>query len=247
MFTSAGLSARTAAPRWCEAMTSQSGRSNDWSSSPEGDGAGLAMESITHVVVGFSEYLIAELDALLPPRSVLVLEEPRVTAYRNAEAKLRGHRCVAGLAHAPTQDEHHVDELVASVARPPHVVAVVPGVEWGVVAAAALAEAWGLPGAGLSAARTLRDKGRLREAAGVAGIAQPEWRLVSDARDVAEFRAKHGGRCVLKPADRQASVGVQVIGPGTDLDSALAETLAAGDPTRRPRRLPPARLLVEQV
>src|SRR5882724_9142494 len=137
MFTSAGLglSWRIATPRWCGAITSQSGRSNDWSSSPEGDGAGLAMESITHVVVGFSEFLIAKLDALLPPRSVLVLEEPRVAASRNAEAKLRGHRCVARLAHAPTQDEHHVDELVASVARPPHVVAVVPGVEYGVVAA----------------------------------------------------------------------------------------------------------------
>ena len=188
------------------------------------------MESITHVVVGFSEYLITELDALLPPRSVLVLEEPRVAAFRNAEVKLRGHSCVARLVHAPTQDEHQVDELVASVARPPHVVAVLPGVEYGVVAAAALAEAWGLPGASLSAAWTLRDKGRLREAAGVAGIAQPEWRLAGDVRDVAEFRVKHGGRCVLKPADRQASVGVQVIGPDTDLDSALAETLSAGDP-----------------
>jgi biotin carboxylase len=205
------------------------------------------MESITHVVVGFSEFLIAELDALLPPRSVLVLEEPRIAASRNAEAKLRGNRCVARLVHAPTQDEHHVDELVASVARPPHVVAVVPGVEYGVVAAAALAEAWCLPGAGLSAARTLRDKGRLRQAAGVAGIAQPEWRLAGDVRDIAEFRAKHGGRCVLKLADRQASVGVQVIGPDADLDSALAETVTAGDPLRRPRRVPPARLLVEQL
>jgi biotin carboxylase len=205
------------------------------------------MESITHVVVGFSEFLIAELDALLPPHSVLVLEEPRVAAYRNAEAKVRGHRCVARLAHAPTQDEHHVDELVASVARPPHVVAVFPGVEYGVVAAAALAEAWRLPGAGLGAALTLRDKGRLRQAADVAGIAQPEWRLAGDVRDVAGFRAKHGGRCVLKPADCQASVGVQVIGPDADLDSALAETVTAGDPTRRPRRAPPARLLVEQL
>src|SRR5271156_1485298 len=98
---------------------------------PTGDGAGLVMDSITHVVVGFGESLITELDVLLPPRSVLVLEEPGVAAARNAEAKLLGHRCVARLCYAPTQDEHHVDELVASVVRPRHVVAVLPALEYG--------------------------------------------------------------------------------------------------------------------
>ena len=205
------------------------------------------MDSITHVVVGFGESLITELDILLPPRSVLVLEEPEVAAARNAEAKLPGHRCVARLCYAPTQDEHHADELVASVVRPEHVVAALPAFEYGAVAAAALAEAWRLPGAGLSAARTLRDKGLLRQAAGAAGIAQPEWRLAGDVQDVAEFRAKHGGWCVLKPADCQASVGVQVIGPEADLASAWAQTMTAGEPARRCRRVSPARLLVEQL
>jgi biotin carboxylase len=154
---------------------------------------------------------------------------------------------VARLSYAPTQDEPHVDELVASVARPQHVVAAIPAFEYGVVAAAALAQAWCLPGAGLGAARTLRDKGLLRQAASVAGIAQPEWRLAGDVQAVAEFRAKHGGWCVLKPADCQASVGVQVIGPDTDLPSAWAETMAADEPAMRCRRASPARLLVEQL
>ncbi len=205
------------------------------------------MESITHVVVGFGESLITELDILLPPRSVLVLEEPQVAAANNAEAKLLEHRCVARLSHAPTQDEHHVDELVASVVRPEHVVAALPAFEYGVVAAAALAEAWCLPGASLGAARTLRDKGLLRQAAGVAGIAQPEWRLAGDVGAVAEFRAKHGGWCVLKPADCQASVGVQLIGPDADLASAWAETMTADEPALRCRRVSPSRLLVEQL
>lgn len=205
------------------------------------------MDSITHVVVGFGAALLAELDVLLPPRSVLVLEEPDVAAAKNAEARLPGHRCVARLLYAATEDEHHVDELVASVARPQRVVAVIPALEYGVVAAAALAQAWSLPGAGLRAARTLRDKGLLRQAAGVAGIAQPEWRVADDVPAVAAFRDKHGGWCVLKPADRQASVGVQVIGPDTDLASAWARTMAAGEPAFGSRRLSPSRLLVEQL
>lgn len=205
------------------------------------------MDSITHVVVGFGATLLSELDVLLPPRSVLVLEEPDVAAAKNAEARLPGHRCVARLLHAATEDEHHVDELVASVVRPEHVVAVIPALEYGVVAAAALAQAWCLPGAGLPAARTLRDKGLLRQAAGVAGIAQPEWRVADDAAAVAPFRDKHGGWCVLKPADRQASVGVQVIGPDTDLASAWARTMAAGEPAFGSRRSSPSRLLVEQL
>jgi biotin carboxylase len=207
----------------------------------------LTTSDITHVVVGFGETLITELDALLPPRSVLVLEEPSVAAARNAEAILPRHRCVARLLCAPTQDEHHVDELVAAVTRPQHVVAAVPAHEYGVVAAAALAQAWGLPGASPGAARTFRDKGLLRQAADVAGIAQPEWCLARDAQTVAEFRAKRGGWCVLKPADCQASVGVQVIGPDTDLEAAWAETVIADEPAMRHRRESPARLLVEQL
>jgi biotin carboxylase len=208
----------------------------------------LATDTITHVVVGLGQSLLTELDVLLPPHSVLVLEEPHVAAARNAEAKLAGHRCVARLGYAPVQDEHQLDGLLASVARPGHVVAVVPAHEYGVVAAAALAEAWGLPGAGLGAALTLRDKGRLRQAAGAAGsIAQPDWRVAPDVQAVAEFRAAHGGRCVLKPANRQASVGVQLLGPDTDLAAAWAETVGAGEPAALGRRLPPARVLVEEL
>lgn len=205
------------------------------------------MDAITHVVVGFGESLLTELDLLLPPRSVLVLEEADIAAARNAEAKVAEHRCVARLCHAPTQDEQHVGELAASMVRPQHVVAVIPALEYGAVAAAALAQAWHLPGAGLGAARTLRNKGLLRQAASVAGIAQPEWRLADDVQAVTEFRAKHGGRCVLKPADCQGSAGVHVIAPYTDLASAWAQAVTARETVLRCRRPTPAPLLVEQL
>ncbi|HEX2809577.1 MAG TPA: hypothetical protein VHN80_25725 [Kineosporiaceae bacterium] len=84
---------------------------------------------------------------------------------------------------------------------------VLPGTEYGVVAAAALAEAWGPPRAGLVAARAFRDKARLRTVAGQTALRQPQGQLVTTATQVAHWWSAWGGHCVLKPANRQASLG----------------------------------------
>ncbi|MFE0729160.1 ATP-grasp domain-containing protein [Streptomyces antibioticus] len=203
-------------------------------------------DTVTHVLVGYSPVMLAKLDEHLPAGSVLVLEEPAVIEARGITALADRHPCVAALFPAPSQNEADPRRAVETVPRPAGVRAVVPVVEYGVVVAAALADAWGLPGAGLEAARVLRDKGLLRAALADSGIAQPDWAVAEHAEQVAGFHAAHGGRCVLKPANRQASLGVRLLGPEDDIAEAWAGTTAADEPTLRAPYEDTARYLVEQ-
>ncbi|MFE2729187.1 acetyl-CoA carboxylase biotin carboxylase subunit family protein [Kitasatospora sp. NPDC059327] len=144
------------------------------------------------------------------------------------------------------QDEHDPQAVLAAVPRPDAVRVVTPANEYGVVAAAALAEQWGLPGATLGAALVLRDKLRLRMRCRTAGIPQPAFREAFGARDVRVFRELHGGVCVLKPTNRQGSLVVLPLGPDDGLGAAWAECVADEAPLRRPKRALPTRYLVEE-
>ncbi len=203
-------------------------------------------ESVTHVVVGYSPVALGKLDELLPEGSVLLLEEPAVIEARGIREVVAGHRSIAALLPTASQDEAHAARFAANFPRPGGVRTVVPMVEYGVVTAAALAEAWGLPGAGLGAARVLRDKSRLREAVAGTDIAQPAWALVESPAEVEEFRARQGGDCVLKPANRQASLGVQLLGPADDIEAAWQHTTSADEPTLRAEYPDAARFLAEE-
>lgn len=203
-------------------------------------------DGVTHVLVGYSAQLMAEVDRLLPPGSVLVVEEPHVIRARDVHTAAAGHRCVAGVLAAPTQDEVRAGELASLVPRQPGVRAVMPAVEYGVVAAAALAAAWGLPGAGTEAARLLRDKLALRRAAARRDVPQPAFTEATGPADVDALRARHGGRCVLKPANRQASLGVVLMDPGDDTAEAWRHTVAADEPRLRVHYADTARYLVEE-
>ncbi|MCX4721168.1 ATP-grasp domain-containing protein [Streptomyces virginiae] len=202
---------------------------------------------VTHVMVGFGAALLPDLDRLLPPGSLLIVEEPDVVAARGLLPRAAEHPCVAVLITAPIHDEDDLSAMLAAVPRPPAVRAVLPGVEYGVSGAAALADAWGLPGAGPAAARILRDKALLREAADRAGIPQPRWKRVAGPEEVREFRSgTPDGRCVLKPANRQGSLGVQLLDAADDLDEAWKRTVGADEPRLRARRLLPTTFLAEE-
>lgn len=203
-------------------------------------------DTITHVLVGYGAWILPELEERLPERSVLILEEPGVIEARGARRLAARFRCVAELLEAPTQDEEHPERIVATLARPPRVRAVLPAVEYGVVTAAGLAEAWGLPGAGLAAARVFRDKALLRTVAGEAGLAQPKWADVRGPEEVEHFRAEHGAACVLKPANRQASLGVQLLDPEDNAYALWAHTAGASETRQRARYEGADRFLVEQ-
>lgn len=205
-----------------------------------------AAPDVTHVAVGFSKGLLTDLDTLLPAGAVLVLEEPDVIEARGVLAKVKAHPCVAGVMAAATQDEPQAERLAELLDRPPRVRAVIPAAEYGVVGAAVLAHAWGLPGAGPTAARTLRDKIAMRTAADAGRLAQPRWMIAGSVSHVEDFRDRYGGRCVLKPANRQASLGVRVLDRDDDAVAAWQHCTHADEPMLRARYALPGRYLVEQ-
>ncbi|MEV0001811.1 GNAT family N-acetyltransferase [Micromonospora sp. NPDC050980] len=196
----------------------------------------------TAVMVGCGVALLPALDQALPAASLIVVDDPDVIAARGLRDALRARGCVAALREAPIQDEEAARAAMAGLDLPDDVSVVFPGQEYGVVAAAELAHRLGLPGAGPAAARILRDKILLRDAAQQAGLAQPAWTEVTSEADVRAF-----GRpsYVLKPANLQASVGVQLLTADDDVAAAWQRTIGADEPAMRaPRRFRP-RYLVE--
>jgi biotin carboxylase len=208
---------------------------------------GIDVSEVTHVIVGFSSGLLPIAERCFGPGQVLFIEEPDVIEMRQAEISSAGP-AIAGIIEAPTQDEENVEYLPRQLTRPPRLKAVLPGVEYGVVAAAALADSWGVPGAGLPAARALRDKGVLRVMADAAQIPQPRWSLVGSPQEAERFRARYGRDCVLKPADRQGSLGVILLGPGDDARTAWTEVMEATEPggLRSRERAVKSRYLAEE-
>ena len=95
--------------------------------------------------------------------------------------------------------------------------AVVPIIEYGVPFAARLAERYGVRGAGYGAALALRDKARQRAITAAAGIANPRSVAVTGPDQLQQFLTEVGGPVVLKPANRQGSLGTQVVHPGDDV------------------------------
>lgn len=199
-----------------------------------------------YVMVGFGSSLMASLEEILPARSLAVIEEADVAEVRNVAGRCRVLSCFAGLVPAAIQDEDHVDRVLGSLPRFGAAAVVFPGVEYGVVAAAGLAERLGLPGASLGAARVLRDKARLREAAARAGLSQPRWFEVGSASEADRARRELGGTCVLKPANRQGSLGVQLLSPRDDMGRAWRHAVSADEPRLRTRRKLPSSFLVEE-
>ena len=199
-----------------------------------------------YVVVGCVIGMLGELDKFLPPDSVTVLEEADLLGDGDGVLREKALRrpCVARVLEGPAQ--WHGADVPSELPSIPGTVAVIPTSEYTVLTTAAMAEAAGVPGAGLTAARTLRDKLRLREAAAAAGLAQPIFTEVGDAADVRAFAKTLGGPYVLKPADHAASVGVVLLDAEDDADAAWRDTRAADDIGVRSAHWTPGRFMAEQ-
>lgn len=176
------------------------------------------------LLVGYNTGVLTALSASPEEHQVWVLEEPDLWTAKGLAAKAAAQPCVRDVLLCEYQQSEGYRALLETL---PEVDAVVPGLEYAVPAAADLAERLGLPGAGTPAARTLRDKLRLRRVTSGAGMPSPEFRRVAGADEVADFL--RGGDAVLKPAQRQASLGVVVLSPGDDVPAAWAATTTADE------------------
>jgi biotin carboxylase len=114
--------------------------------------------------------------------------------------------------HVIAADTNDLEACLAAVldaaARDP-IDAVVPGFEYYVATAAALAAALGCPGLTVDAALRVRDKHLMRQALARAGVAVPRFMLVRQRADLDEALRFVGLPSVAKPIGFAGSIGVR--------------------------------------
>ncbi len=205
----------------------------------------LELNSGFVVLVGFGKLLLNHLQPLLPSGKIIVIEDPDIIEKRAIKESLAELTCVKSLVAARY---HQSEDFVVAVEQElagAQVLAVLPGLEYGVLGAAILAERWNLLGAGVGAARILTDKIELRKATQAAGMPAPHWAELRNAQQLADF-ADHAA-VVLKPANRHASLGVQRLESNCDYPKAWAKTVAAQDDLLLPGTPLNWRYLAEQT
>jgi hypothetical protein len=179
------------------------------------------------------------------PASVILIEEPDIIRKRGVESAMADAPMLRELLGWEYQLEASADAFFNI--RPDLAPAlVVPLVEYATPFAARLAERYGVPGAGATAARILRDKALLRAVARSAGIDNPVSQAVGDAHDLRKFMDEHPGPVILKHADRQASLGAKVLREADEAEVAWWECATADEGAMAPDRPAPVRLLAEQ-
>ncbi|MCE7001056.1 ATP-grasp domain-containing protein [Saccharothrix sp. S26] len=177
--------------------------------------------------------------------SMVLVDEPDVIRKRDVAAKMAGAPSLRELVPWEYQLPGAADEFYNTHPDldPAYVV---PLVEYATPFAARLAERYGLPGATSGAAQLLRDKELLRRVTRAAGIDNPVSTAVDAPDEVRAFMAAHPGPVVLKPANRQASLGTKVLHDPAEVDQAWQECLAGQDEgILVPDREIPLRMLVE--
>ncbi len=94
----------------------------------------------------------------------------------------------------------------------------------GVVTAAYVAEALGLPGIGVDVARRFTDKALMRVACETAGVPQPSFRRAATKQEMLDAIDELGLPVIVKPLDRMAGVGVRQVLSRDDLESLFERT-----------------------
>ncbi len=197
------------------------------------------------VLVGYSGAWQHALAAHDPAGRYVFVEEPDVIRKRSLDAEIDG----AGRAFELTAWEYQLPAAadrfyLAHRGLVP--AAVIPVIEYGVPFAARLAERYGRPGAGFGAAQLLRNKHLLRVASSTAGVANPRSVPVSSPDEVRAFMTSCGRSVIVKPANRQASIGTQAVDRVQDVEAVWAECIEQDEGVVVPDRPMPLEMLVEE-
>jgi biotin carboxylase len=197
------------------------------------------------VLVGFVGVAMIGFAPIQPANSVIFVEEPDVIRKREVWDKVANSDLVRDLIPWEFHLPGKADEFFHAH-RDLNPSAVIALSEYGTTFAARLAERYGLPGATFGAAQILRDKALLRQVSRAAGIVNPESARVYGAADVLAFMRSGTGPIVLKPANRQASVGTQVIHDQADVEQAWSNCLTQDEGVFVPDRPMELRMLAER-
>jgi biotin carboxylase len=207
--------------------------------------AGLRRDPRPVIMVGFVSVALPSVAAFQDDRTVIVIEEPDVVRKRRARATVEASPIARQLIEWEYQLEGAAERFLQRYPgiRP---AAVAPLTEYATPFAARLSAAYGLPGAGVDAADRLRDKAALRRVTRAAGVANPESEAVNAPGQVREFMAAHPGPVVLKPANRQGSVGTRILSAVDEVEQAWAECVVQDEGVMVPDRPFPLRMLAER-
>ncbi len=197
------------------------------------------------LVVGYTMAMQKALDKIMPDDSCAFVDEPTVARKRDAATALEDARATTGVMEWEYQLVGAADRF-ANAYPDLNPVAVLPGVEYSVPFAARLAERYGVPGAGYGGAQVLRDKHLLRQVSASAGVRNPRSQPVAGPEEVRALLAEWGGTVILKPANRQASVGVRVLTDPAAVEAAWAECTDQDEGIYQPDRGLELRMLVEE-
>jgi biotin carboxylase len=198
-----------------------------------------------YILVGFVGAALTAFAGVLPAGSVIFVEEPDVVRKRAVAEKVAGSPLVRGLIEWEHILPGKADEFY-HLHRDLDPAAVIPMTEYSTPFAARLAERFGLPGAGYGASLVLRDKEVLRKVSRAAGVANPASVQAHSPADVLAFLRAHPGPAVLKPANRQASVGTQVLRDPAEVAAAWTACTVQDEGVFVPDRPMDVRMLVEE-
>ncbi|KJK48236.1 biotin carboxylase [Lentzea aerocolonigenes] len=196
------------------------------------------------LVVGFVGVTIGLVADFQPDDSVIYVEEPDVIRKRHVRDQIEGVGFVRGLIEWEYLTPGKADEFFHTH-RDLDPAAIIPAIEYATPFAARLAERYGLPGATFGAAEIMRDKTLLRQVTASAGIRNPVSVRVTSPADVLAFMRGHRS-IVLKPSNRQAAVGTQVIHDPDDIDEAWAHCTAQDEGIFVPDRPMELSMLAEE-
>ncbi|MET9630710.1 ATP-grasp domain-containing protein [Lentzea sp. NPDC006480] len=195
------------------------------------------------LVVGFVGVTIGLVAQFQPDDSVIYVEEPDVIRKRHVRDQIEGVGFVRGLIEWEYLTPGKADEFFHAH-RDLDPAAIIPAIEYATPFAARLAERYGLPGATFGAAEIMRDKALLRQVTAAAGIRNPASVRVTSPADVLAFMRERS--IVLKPSNRQAAVGTQVIHDPDDIEQAWAHCTAQDEGIFVPDRPMELSMLAEE-
>jgi biotin carboxylase len=203
------------------------------------------MPNALTLVVGYSPAAVKSLQNLFPGGSVVLIEEPDIIRKRDLSDLAAQYTVLERLMPYEYQREAAADALYRHCDGW-RVASVVPIVEYATPFAARLAELFQVPGAGFQASLTLRNKHRLREVTASQGIRNPRSQRVTTLEEVHRFAQANPGPLIIKPGNRQGSVGTVIVRDHAELEAAWETSKQRDEGVMVPDRDIPEITLIEE-
>ncbi|PGW29663.1 ATP-grasp domain-containing protein [Bacillus cereus] len=183
------------------------------------------------LMVGYNSTLLQSISDNDYNCNITVIEEEEL--YQKKRLYERKFKCLNDVIFCEYQQTRKYLDLI-DLLKEEDFDAIVAGLEYAVVATNDIAKELNLPFAGENVANFLTNKLMLRNFCHSNGISQPNYRQVKDLADIQDFF--RGAPIVLKPANRQASLGVIKISNKEEIFQAWNEVINIDETNQIPNR-----------